>query len=119
MVHPEHGALERLRGLDTAAARAAARRRSRGGDRTVPAVAAPLLCRLLLIHRMPSPSPRMQAAAVLFCIMSLVTFGDLLQIQYDENAGSPGSQARVALHGVQAHMLRLAGCRRLQHASAG
>ncbi len=29
---------------------------------------------------------------MLFSIISLVTFGDLLQIQYDYNAGSPGSQ---------------------------
>ncbi|KAL4438003.1 hypothetical protein ABPG77_004224 [Micractinium sp. CCAP 211/92] len=37
------------------------------------------------------------AAAVLFCIIALVTFGDLLQIQYDYNAGSPGSQLNGVL----------------------
>ncbi|KAL4425622.1 hypothetical protein ABPG75_009638 [Micractinium tetrahymenae] len=37
-------------------------------------------------------------AAVLFCIISLVTFGDLAQIQYDWSAGSPGSQ----INGVMA-----------------
>lgn len=36
---------------------------------------------------------------MLFCIIALVTFGDLLQIQYDYNAGSPGSQVS-AVHRV-------------------
>ena len=41
-----------------------------------------------------------QAASVLFAIVSLVTFANLAQVQYEETAGDLGSQVSAALGGL-------------------
>ncbi len=55
----------------------------------------PSAARALLAPRRSLAS--LQAASVLFGIISLVTFGDLAQVQYDESAGHVGSQVKVRL----------------------
>jgi hypothetical protein len=41
-----------------------------------------------------------QAASVLFAIVSLVTFANLAQVQYEETAGDLGSQVSAAPGGL-------------------
>jgi hypothetical protein len=55
------------------------------------------------------PPPPLQAASVLFAIVSLVTFANLAQVQYEETAGHLGSQVSAAPGGA---------CRRHQLAAA-
>lgn len=98
LVYSEHGRLKRLVASDLRAATSIERAAHAAAARAPaapPAAREPLPVAPHTVHATPS-SLVLQVAAVLFCIISLVTFGELVQIQYDNNAGSPGSQASDA-----------------------